>query len=70
MSERFSDFTGSAVLVTNGVSYLKMSTAGLISLRISLPYLKVLQALRHDVIADLMPFDNIASVLGVSTHCT
>ena len=36
----------------------------------SLPYLKIFQAFRHDVIANLMPLDNIASVLGVPTHRT
>ena len=35
-----------------------------------LPYLEVLQAVRHDVIANLLPFDNVTSVLGVPTHCT
>ena len=36
----------------------------------SLPYLEVFQAVRHDVIANLMPFDNVAAVLGMPTHCT
>ena len=69
MSERFSDFKGSAVLVTNGVSYIRCQSVDQ-SIFESVPYLKIFQAFRHDVIANLMPFDNIASVLGVSTHCT
>lgn len=33
-------------------------------------YLEVLQVGWHSVGADLVPFDNIASLLVVATHCT